>query len=315
MSAGGKYDDLPVVQGRVVGAAAGDGFDDDAAGAAKRGEGKSGGGGGLGEKVQSAEGDTLPPADLKIILLGDSAVGKSKLMERFLMGDYHPRQLSTYALTLFRHTADVDGKTFEVDFWDTAGQERFASMHPSYYFGAHACVLAFDVTRKITYKNLSHWYKELRKYRENIPVILVANKIDVDYKVTQKKFAFAQKKGLPFEFVSAADGTNVVRVFRDIVRSGVEYKLGDQKDFMDDVSCVACSGGGGGGIQRPVAPHPPHGCVCVCVSVVSLLTVVFSSSSSSFGGTPVHTHTSTRQVMELLGDDGAMAEEDVLGGE
>ena len=109
-------------------------------------------------------------------------------------------------------------------------------MHPSYYFGAHACILAFDVTRKVTYKNLNEWYKELRKYRENIPVILVANKIDVDYKVTQKKFAFGQKKNLPFEFVSAADGTNVVRVFKDAIRAGVEYKMGDKKDFMDDVS-------------------------------------------------------------------------------
>ena len=105
----------------------------------------------------------MPPADLKVILLGDSAVGKSKLVERFLMGDYHPRQLSTYALTLFRHTADVNGQDVQVDFWDTAGQERFSSMHPSYYFGAHACILAFDVTRKITYKNLNAWYKELRK--------------------------------------------------------------------------------------------------------------------------------------------------------
>ena len=119
-------------------------------------------GAGAGSKGGDEE-DDLPPADLKVILLGDSAVGKSKLVERFLMGDYHPRQLSTYALTLFRHTADVNGQDVQVDFWDTAGQERFSSMHPSYYFGAHACILAFDVTRKITYKNLNAWYKELRK--------------------------------------------------------------------------------------------------------------------------------------------------------
>ena len=131
----------------------GEGFDDDEFAGQK------------GDDVGSKGGDEddLPPADLKVILLGDSAVGKSKLVERFLMGDYHPRQLSTYALTLFRHTADVDGQDVQVDFWDTAGQERFSSMHPSYYFGAHACILAFDVTRKITYKNLNDWYKELRK--------------------------------------------------------------------------------------------------------------------------------------------------------
>jgi GTPase SAR1 family protein len=115
----------------------------------------------------------IAPSDLKIILLGDSAVGKSKLVERFLMDNYHPRQRSTYALTLYRHDDEVDEdvggaggaadaaggaadaaggaadaaggagagaaaatrkRKVAIDFWDTAGQERFASMHASYYY-------------------------------------------------------------------------------------------------------------------------------------------------------------------------------------
>ncbi|KAM5333693.1 rab-like protein 2B isoform 4-T8 [Glossophaga mutica] len=135
-------------------------------------------------------GDTAKPFELdqekydaedsvKIICLGDSAVGKSKLMERFLMDGFRPQQLSTYALTLYKHTAMVDGRTVLVetrvemqgisalrrppggqsrvhvaDFWDTAGQERFRSMHASYYHKAHACIMVFDVQRKVTYRNL-----------------------------------------------------------------------------------------------------------------------------------------------------------------
>lgn len=72
------------------------------------------------------------------------------------------------------------------DLWDTAGQERFSSMHPSYYYRAHACILVFDVTRKPTYKNLAEWYGELRQYCEGVPCLLVANKIDVDYNVRKK---------------------------------------------------------------------------------------------------------------------------------
>lgn len=72
----------------------------------------------------------------------------------------------------------------KTDFWDTAGQERFSSMHPSYYYRAHACILVFDVTRKATYKSLADWYGELRQYCEGIPCLLVANKIDVDYNVS-----------------------------------------------------------------------------------------------------------------------------------
>merc|ERR1719162_800307 len=61
----------------------------------------------------------LAPADLKIIICGDSAVGKSKLVERFLLDDYSPRTLSTYALTLFRHNAHENGQDYTIDFWDT----------------------------------------------------------------------------------------------------------------------------------------------------------------------------------------------------
>nr|XP_046250993.1 RAB, member of RAS oncogene family-like 2 isoform X2 [Scatophagus argus] len=171
---------------------------------------------------------------VKIICLGDSAVGKSKLMERFLMDEYRPQQLSTYALTLYKHTATVGNKTVAVDFWDTAGQERFQSMHPSYYHKAHACIMVFDVQRKITYKNLANWYKELREYRPQIPCCVVANKIDADLKVTQRSFNFGKKQGLPFYFVSAADGTNVVKMFREMIKRAVDYKQ-NPSDFMDEV--------------------------------------------------------------------------------
>ncbi|XP_035875719.1 rab-like protein 2B isoform X3 [Phyllostomus discolor] len=200
-------------------------------------------------------GDTAKPFELdqekydaedsvKIICLGDSAVGKSKLMERFLLDGFRPQQLSTYALTLYKHTATVDGRTVLVDFWDTAGQERFQSMHASYYHKAHACIMVFDVQRKVTYRNLGTWYAELREFRPEIPCVLVANKIDggalpasgarADIKMTQKSFSFAKKFSLPLYFVSAADGTNVVKLFNDAIRLAVSYKQ-NSRDFMDEV--------------------------------------------------------------------------------
>ncbi|KAJ0029231.1 hypothetical protein NQD34_004228 [Periophthalmus magnuspinnatus] len=187
------------------------------------------------------EGSTHPDLDpakydaaeaVKIICLGDSAVGKSNLCCS------RPQQMSTYALTLYKHKATVGNKTVAVgkytNFWDTAGQERFQSMHPSYYYKAHACIMVFDIQRKITYKNLSMWYKELREYRPEIPCCVVANKIDADMKATQRSFNFAKKHDLPSYFVSAADGTNVVKMFRDTIRRAVEYKQ-NPTDFMDEV--------------------------------------------------------------------------------
>ncbi|XP_054037620.1 rab-like protein 2A [Rissa tridactyla] len=186
--------------------------------------------------AQQAQDEAAAGAEetVKIICLGDSAVGKSKLLERFLLDGFRPQQLSTFALTLYKHRAQVDGQTVLVDFWDTAGQERFQSMHASYYHKAHACIMVFDVQRKVTYKNLNSWYKELREFRPEIPCIVVANKIDVDMKVTQKSFNFARKFSLPFYFVSAADGTNVVKLFNDAIKLAVAYKQ-NSGDFMDEV--------------------------------------------------------------------------------
>ena len=179
------------------------------------------------------EADGIEPADLKIILLGDSAVGKSKMVERFLLDRFKPRTRSTFALTLYRHNTttpadpeggDAGGKPLTVDFWDTAGQGKFKSMHPSYYYRAQACILVFDVTRKVTYHDLPTWYKELRNYCPNIPCSVVANKIDVNTKVVSKRFAFADRNGLKLHFVSAADGTNVVKIFEESIQAAYHYK-------------------------------------------------------------------------------------------
>jgi len=108
-------------------------------------------------------------------------------------------------------------------------------MHPSYYHKAHACILVFDVTRKVTYQNLQNWYKELRIYCETIPCICIANKIDVDLNVTSKAFAFPKTHNLPFYFVSAADGTNVVKIFEETVNLAWQYRCSGEKDFVSEV--------------------------------------------------------------------------------
>mmetsp|Transcript_11119 Transcript_11119/g.16833 ORF Transcript_11119/g.16833 Transcript_11119/m.16833 type:complete len:233 (+) Transcript_11119:2904-3602(+) len=173
--------------------------------------------------------------DVKVILLGDSAVGKSKLVERYLENVYTARQFSTYALTLFRKDVSLgDGTTVKVDFWDTAGQERFNSMHPSYYYQAHVCIMVFDVTRKPTYLHLKNWYKELREYCPEIPCILVANKVDVDYMVTKKNFKFPGEHNLPFFFASSADGTNVVKLFEEAICAALGHKKFGGQDFISE---------------------------------------------------------------------------------
>mmetsp|Transcript_54454 Transcript_54454/g.151720 ORF Transcript_54454/g.151720 Transcript_54454/m.151720 type:complete len:227 (-) Transcript_54454:148-828(-) len=185
-----------------------------------------------------AAADELKTADLKIIMLGDSAVGKSKLMERFLLEEYNPRTLSTYALTLFRYNHMDGDRQVSIDFWDTAGQEQFNKLHSSYYFQANACILTFDLTRKITYKNMAAWYKELRHYCPDIPVICVANKLDADPSMAKKKFNFASENKLPFFFVSAADGTNVVKVYNEAIKLAIKNKEEPPDEVMAEIMAL-----------------------------------------------------------------------------
>eukprot|EP00921_Rhytidocystis_pertsovi_P015153 GHVQ01024212.1.p1 GENE.GHVQ01024212.1~~GHVQ01024212.1.p1 ORF type:complete len:206 (+),score=24.38 GHVQ01024212.1:699-1316(+) len=173
--------------------------------------------------------------NVKVILLGDSAVGKSKLVERYLLDDYNPRHVSTYALTLYQHKAFVDGVEYNVDIWDTAGQEQFDNLHASYYYNSNACIMVFDVTRKVTYKNLEKWYQELQEYCPDIPCIVVANKIDSETNVTSRQFNFASSHNLPLHFVSASDGTNVIQVFEEGMRLAIQNKLNPPDDIMAEM--------------------------------------------------------------------------------
>lgn len=126
------------------------------------------------------------------------------------------------------------GENVKIDLWDTGGQEKFNSLHASYYFQANAAIMVFDVTRKMTYVNLKKWYEELRLHCEGIPVILVANKIDIDHLVTRKNYKFAEKHNLPLFFVSSADGTNVVKVFEEAIYAAVAHKKFGGRTFVEE---------------------------------------------------------------------------------
>jgi len=94
---------------------------------------------------------------------------------------------------------------------------------------------AFDVTRKITYKNLEKWYKEMRQFCPDIPVICVANKVDADPQIATKKFNFPATHKLPFFFVSAADGTNIVRIFNEAIKLAIKNKEEPADEVMAEI--------------------------------------------------------------------------------
>ena len=123
-----------------------------------------------------------------------------------------------------------------LDIWDTAGQESFNELHPTYYFGAHACILVFDVNRKVTYQNLRNWYQEMRNQCPHIPCIVIANKIDMNEQAVTRRYKFIEEIECPLEFVSAANGVNVVSIFEQALKNALHYKQNPHEDdFMNDV--------------------------------------------------------------------------------
>ncbi|XP_031113836.1 ras-related protein RIC1-like [Ipomoea triloba] len=153
----------------------------------------------------------------KLLLIGDSGVGKSCLLLRFADNTYLDSYISTIGVDFKIRTVEQGGKTIKLQIWDTAGQERFRTITSSYYRGAHGIIVVYDVTDEDSYNNIKEWLNEINRYAsETVNKLLVGNKCDlaskraVSYETAK---AFADEIGIPFMETSAKDATNVEQAF------------------------------------------------------------------------------------------------------
>lgn len=153
----------------------------------------------------------------KILLIGDSGVGKSCLLLRFADDTYTESYISTIGVDFKIRTIDLDGKTIKLQIWDTAGQERFRSVTRSYYRGAAGALLVYDITSRDSYNHISSWLADARSLANpDIVIILVGNKSDLEAEreVTFLEASrFAQENDLMFLETSALSGVGVSEVF------------------------------------------------------------------------------------------------------
>jgi Ras-related protein Rab-1A len=153
----------------------------------------------------------------KLLLIGDSGVGKSCLLLRFADDTYTESYISTIGVDFKIRTIELEGKTIKLQIWDTAGQERFRTITSSYYRGAHGIIVVYDVTDEDTFKNVKQWLNEIERYAcDNVNKLLVGNKSDlVSRKVVEYTEAkeFADQRGIPFLETSAKSSTNVEQAF------------------------------------------------------------------------------------------------------
>ncbi|KAF9136654.1 hypothetical protein BGX30_010979 [Mortierella sp. GBA39] len=158
----------------------------------------------------------------KIVLIGDSGVGKSNLLSRFTRGDFNLESKSTIGVDFGARTVQVeDGKMIKAQIWDTAGQERYRAITSAYYRGAVGALLLYDITQHGTYESVSRWLSEVREHADpNIIVMMVGNKSDLRHLRsihTEEAKGFAEENGLMFIETSALDATNVDVAFTNLL--------------------------------------------------------------------------------------------------
>lgn len=172
----------------------------------------------------------------KIVLIGDSGVGKSNLLSRFTRNEFNLESKSTIGVEFATKSINVDGKTMKAQIWDTAGQERYRAITSAYYRGAVGALLVYDITKHITFENVARWLKELRDHAEaNIIIMLVGNKSDLRHRravPTEEAMAFAQANNIAFIETSALDATGVEESFRQILTE--IYRLISKKNIGNE---------------------------------------------------------------------------------
>jgi len=205
----------------------------------------------------TSTGGAATPINVKLLLIGNSSVGKSSLLLRFSDEQWLPEDESTATIGVdFRvHKMELKGKKVKLSIWDTAGQERFRTITSSYYRGAQGIILVYDVANRESFEALPRWYSELETYvSSSVVKILVGNKVDKEFS-RQVPFSegqqFATRMSSLFIETSAKTAVGVREAFNEVVE-----KIIDTPALWDGSSGNGSNGhntsGGGGGMPGGV---------------------------------------------------------------
>ncbi|XP_055334422.1 uncharacterized protein LOC129585669 [Paramacrobiotus metropolitanus] len=157
----------------------------------------------------------------KVVLVGDSGVGKTNLVSRFARNEFSLESKSTIGVEFATKSVQIEGKTIKVQCWDTAGQERYRAIGSAYYRGALGALLVYDITKRPTFTNIQSWLKDLRDSADNnLVILMVGNKSDLKHlravNIEEGK-ALAESNKMFFIETSALDASNVENAFHTLL--------------------------------------------------------------------------------------------------
>jgi len=180
----------------------------------------------------------------KVVVIGDSGVGKSNLLSRFTRNEFNLESKSTIGVEFATRSVSIEGKTIKAQIWDTAGQERYRAITSAYYRGAVGALVVYDITKDVSFENVEKWLAELKENATaDITMMLVGNKTDLANArcvSTEEGKTYASKNGVSFMEASALTASNVEAAFLQIL-SEIYHK----KAHKEQAASGATSGGGG----------------------------------------------------------------------
>jgi len=175
---------------------------------------------------------------LKIIVLGESGVGKTSLLLRYIENSFSLQTKSTIGSDFLSKEIELDGQAVMLQIWDTAGQERFQGLGTTFYRGSDAAVFVFDVSRKETFDVLQSWRDAFliqtnQEGNNKFPMLVIGNKIDRHDRVVTSDMAkeFCNKNGIEYLECSAKDSINVAKAFETIARISISRISPDEINF------------------------------------------------------------------------------------
>ena len=177
----------------------------------------------------------------KLILIGDSCVGKSNILLKYLKNEFDPNSRATVGVEFGTKNILINNKKIKIQIWDTAGEERYRSITSAYYKGAKGAFIVYDITRKSTFDNIDKWISDLKlNGDQNICIVILGNKSDLDDKREISKEEGIKKSEMyktAFLETSALSGDNIGKAFDEIieqiVQSNKNFFQGDNKKVID----------------------------------------------------------------------------------